>query len=65
MKSKVTRKEDNFAVNHNENNEIVGGNNDGKGGKKPVKDDLMIRLAMGQKTSVDKKEMKKLTSKNY
>lgn len=33
--------------------------------KKDPKEDLMLRLAMGQKVQVDKKEMKKLTSKNF
>jgi hypothetical protein len=36
-----------------------------KGQKKDPKQDLMIRLAMGQKVQVDKKEMKKLTNKNF
>lgn len=66
MKSKVKRKEDNFAPANNNSNKNENNGNEGKGDKKlPPKDDLMIRLAMGQKVTVDKKEMKKLTNKNY
>lgn len=33
--------------------------------KQKEKEDLMVRLAMGKKVQVDKKEMKKLTNKNF
>ena len=58
MKSKVKRGQDN----------CVDPEAPVKAADEPKKDpklELMARLAMGQKVQVDKKEMKKLTSKNY
>ena len=61
MKSKVKRNQDNVAAAGN----IKAREAEDLKPKKDPKQDLMVRLAMGQKVQVDKKEMKKLTSKNY
>lgn len=63
MKSRVKKKEDHFlggqvfVMEANEKSVTRQ--------QKDPKIDLMARLAMGQKVQVDKKEMKRLTSKNY
>ncbi|CDW80373.1 UNKNOWN [Stylonychia lemnae] len=69
MKSKVKRKDDNQSKDNaigqdGMANGVVGGN-DAKKQKGIANENLMMRLAMGKKVQVDKKEMKKLTSKNY
>ena len=62
MKSKVKRKEDNFAVGGSQAINITPV---GKDGKKEPTLDIQIRLAKGEKVQIDKKEMKLLSKKNY
>jgi hypothetical protein len=59
MKSKVTAKKDNFCTS--DNNLL---DSEGRKKKEPSAG-LMQRLATGQKTTLNKKEMKELTIKNY
>lgn len=58
MKSKITKKEDNFSV-------AAHPTDKDKTGKKEPPIELMHRLALGQKPKVDVKEMKQRTNKNY
>jgi ALMS motif len=70
MKNRVKSKQNNFtpgdAPHSNFNQSVLDQGPDSAAAKaKKVNDDLMIRLAMGKKVTVDKKEMKKLTKQNY
>ena len=65
MKSKVKRNNDNFGPEGDQKQGLIDISDAKKQTKKDPKQDLMIRLAMGQKVQVDKKEMKKLTNKNF
>lgn len=56
MKSKVSNKKNNFVQ------EKLAGESDKK---KDAPSELMKRLASGQKSQVDMKEMKKINNKNY
>lgn len=61
MKSKVEKKKNNFI----QEEKTTKSEKDVEEKKKEAPNELMNRLASGQKTHVDMKEMKKMTNKNY
>eukprot|EP00347_Sterkiella_histriomuscorum_P023249 403335380 len=70
MKNRVKRTRDNFSQNpqgsSSQNpNGLTVLELENKNKKAAANEELMMRLAMGKKVQVDKKEMKKLTSKNF
>lgn len=70
MKSTLKAKADNFTPGSTSINTIANHSYDAAAIKqgaqrKDPKQDLMVRLAQGKKTSVDQKEMKRLTKQNY